>query len=863
MDGDPGEVHGYIPTVYQNGNIRPWQQDYFAGITIAAARHGNADALTFLKWQENFLIGRFLNDAQGFNSRDGVAYVLAQGDEAAGRVFTTWAEMGANTVARGWSNLDGWEASGGDYAQLGLATLAGIYDLTGNPAAKAAYEALMAKAPPYTLEADFANGPGWAIAAPGSVPRTQLQETSTLHVKTTPIPTTPGDVAGKVPLSIVLSADSYLGDPIAIIKIDGIEVFRGAISTPHALGGQLIDLGQVSASRTHEISIEFPNDAWGDLGAGEDRNLLIDMILVNGQDIGARETLYSEGTVAFSFDPAEFGVPVPVSPPAPPSYAGDDNVVLAAASQNLAIDLRGGNDALTLAAGGNAGTVANVETLTGGAGNDVITLLAPPAGMLIDLKGGANEIRVSGNGSTLQVLNVERIQGSAGDDAITLKAAILGLTMDGGAGLDSLQMADGTNRMSLANVEKVTGGTGDDDVTLTTPAVDASIDLGLGNDRLTLANGGNVVRAAKVETIIGGTGNDIVKLQAAQVGFMIDLGGGQDELWLADGGNSGTVGNVEKIVGGTGGDQITLSTAWTAGSIDLGEGLDRLTLSSAGANTITVFNTEAVIGGSQADTVTVGAGMLNGSFDLGGGHDTVVLSNGMNFFSVANVERVIGGAGQDHLTLSASMAHTITMSDIDFVASAGGSFGDRVTLSKATLAFSIDLGGGSDTLVLGAGTNSVTTMNVELVKGNSGADTITAMGSAAVRMEGGAGNDILRGGAGNDVIYGGAGKDIMTGGAGADRFLFTSLSESATGNRDIIRDFDASMDLIAFEGVAHNGFAWRGGSAFQKNGVTQARFEERSGTLTVDIDGNGAADFALTLTGVKLADLSASDFIWG
>jgi Ca2+-binding RTX toxin-like protein len=104
---------------------------------------------------------------------------------------------------------------------------------------------------------------------------------------------------------------------------------------------------------------------------------------------------------------------------------------------------------------------------------------------------------------------------------------------------------------------------------------------------------------------------------------------------------------------------------------------------------------------------------------------------------------------------------------------------------------------------------------------------------------------------------------MMSGGAGADRFLFTALSESAAKNGDTIRDFNASMDLIAFEGVAHNGFAWRGASGFQKNGVTQARFEERSGALTVDIDGNGGADFAVTLTGVKLADLSASDFVWG
>jgi Ca2+-binding RTX toxin-like protein len=209
------------------------------------------------------------------------------------------------------------------------------------------------------------------------------------------------------------------------------------------------------------------------------------------------------------------------------------------------------------------------------------------------------------------------------------------------------------------------------------------------------------------------------------------------------------------------------------------------------------------------------------------------------------------------------MAHTITMSGVDFVASAGGAFDDRVTLSAAVTSFSIDLGGGRDTLLLAAGTNSVSAMNVELVRGNSGADTITALGSTPVRLEGGGGNDVLRGGGGNDVIYGGAGRDTMTGGGGADRFLFTSLSESPLNQPDVIADFDAAMDLLQFQGIANNGFSWRGGASFQKNGVTQARFEERSGLLSIDIDGNGKADFGVTLTGVKLADLSATDFVWG
>ncbi|MBP0496574.1 hypothetical protein J5Y10_27625, partial [Roseomonas sp. SG15] len=67
-----GEAHGYLPGVYgANGALPPWQQDYFASTAIAAAKQGNADALTYLNWASNFLVGRFTHEAQGFAEHDG------------------------------------------------------------------------------------------------------------------------------------------------------------------------------------------------------------------------------------------------------------------------------------------------------------------------------------------------------------------------------------------------------------------------------------------------------------------------------------------------------------------------------------------------------------------------------------------------------------------------------------------------------------------------------------------------------------------------------------------------------------------------------------------------------------------------
>ena len=145
-----GEAHGYIPGDYRQGSsavtgMAPWQQDYFASTAIQAAQHGNADALTFLKWEANFLVGRFLNAANGFNPHDGVVYNLIVGD-GAGVNFKTWAQIGQATVANGQSNGNGWPNA--DYAALAAQTLAGIITVTGSADAVKAYNWLLSSDAP-------------------------------------------------------------------------------------------------------------------------------------------------------------------------------------------------------------------------------------------------------------------------------------------------------------------------------------------------------------------------------------------------------------------------------------------------------------------------------------------------------------------------------------------------------------------------------------------------------------------------------------------------------------------------------------------------------------------------------------------
>ena len=303
-----GEAHGWVPGTYgTEGALPPWQQDYFASTVIAAASRGNADALTFLNWEANFLVGRFTHASEGFDMHDGAAYLIAISEaKSGGAVYDTWEQIAAETDARGFSNDNGWAHSDGDYAQLALATLSGIYRLTGSLEAKAAYDALIADHAPYSTAYDFANSPTYAIAAPGkvvgepSVPSEPNQSVPPPTAEHPTVPEIPSETdAGQTSLAVVLGGDSWQGDPLAAILVDGQEVFRGYISAPHGSAGQRIELGNVAANAEHSVTVKFLNDGWGG-SLDLDRNLYVEGVLVNGVSIAEPQSMFTAGDKIFS-----------------------------------------------------------------------------------------------------------------------------------------------------------------------------------------------------------------------------------------------------------------------------------------------------------------------------------------------------------------------------------------------------------------------------------------------------------------------------------------------------------------------------------------------------------------------------------
>jgi Ca2+-binding RTX toxin-like protein len=152
-----------------------------------------------------------------------------------------------------------------------------------------------------------------------------------------------------------------------------------------------------------------------------------------------------------------------------------------------------------------------------------------------------------------------------------------------------------------------------------------------------------------------------------------------------------------------------------------------------------------------------------------------------------------------------------------------------------------------------------------IVNGTNGNDTIsvasvTAVTSAMIVIDGGAGNDSITGslaadsivgGNGDDTLIGGDGLDTLVGGDGADVFVFNTANDTSTTDNlalmDVIVDFDATVDSLNL-GTGATGI-----------------------TLTTIAAGDGGSgdDYVLSWTNngqaqyIKLADTGSTELAYG
>ncbi|WP_342238723.1 beta strand repeat-containing protein [Inquilinus sp. OTU3971] len=622
--------------------------------------------------------------------------------------------------------------------------------------------------------------------------------------------------------------DALGGDDVAI-GWSGDDVIRGGAGADVIIGGLLNAAGIITLSGIDAADYTTSVD-----GVTIDLSVLVSLTLpilgINIQLAGA-----SQGFGGDAQGDYLVGIVNLIG-----SNTGADNLSGSAAANTLngqggddTLDGQGGNDILlggagddTLVGGGGA------DSLQGGAGtNDTADYSGSASAVTVDLVTG------TGSGGDAQgdtLTGVENLIGSAGND--TLIGSAGDNTLTGGAGADALTGNGGVDTAdysgsgagvtvdliagtgtggdaqgdTLASIENLTGSAFRD--VLHGSAGANALSGGAGNDML---YGG-----AGADTINGGDGIDTAGYFDSDAAVTVDLAAGTGTGGHAQG---DVLSNIERLGGSTFDD--TLSGNAGANAINGGGGND--IVAGAGGN-------DQLYGGNGNDQI-----------DGGDGWDTLEGEAGDDQLSGGAFGDILrGGGGADHLT--------------------GGDGWDTASYWSNAVGVSINL----ETNVNTGGDAQGDTIDndVEYINGSSHDDVMVgnALSNGLIGFDG---VDTLSGGGGNDTLRGGNGADVLNGGSGSDYFSYTAVSDSTASATDTIQDFQ-HIDAISLRSIDADGNSANGDTAFSFIGTTafsgaagQLRYETSGGNTIVsaDVNGDGAADMVINLTGVFT--LQGSDFL--
>jgi Ca2+-binding RTX toxin-like protein len=662
-----------------------------------------------------------------------------------------------------------------------------------------------------------------------------------------------GNAAGD--LFVVFGSRSFSGLSLDLADVAqgyGGFVLRGALS-----GGALVTPGDVNA------------DGFGDLIFGNP---------AAGSNAGAITVFYGRD---FTLAQAQ-----PSATLARNQVGGAGNDVLFGGRANDQLSSPAGRNLLTGFDGDDTLTGGDgMDMLEGGRGNDVMdggggvdtaTYASAESGVGVNLALSGPQFTSGAGTDTL--LNIENVIGSPFEDGLIGNAGPNSLAS--GAGNDMLLGGEGNDTLNGGRgADSMEGGAGDD-----LYYVDSTSDVvtelpGGGRDRVIASV--NWTLAAEVERLsltgtanLNGTGNGLANRLDGNAGANILSGeGGLDALYGLGGDDTllGGEGNdtldggtgVDSMEGGAGNDtysvdntddqvielagggydRVIASISWT-----LGDEVERLSLTGTADLSGTGNGVANRLDGNAGANLLSGEGGFDALYGLGG-NDTLLGGEGNDTLDGGTgVDSMEGGAGNDTYSVDNTDDLVIELAGGGYdhvVASVGWTLGDEV--ERLSLTGTADLSGTGNAVA-------------NRLDGNAGANLLSGESGHDV-LNGFAGSDTLLGGEGNDTLDGGTGADSLVGGLDADVFLFR-LAAQADG--DIIADFNAAegdrIDLRridANENAAGNqAFAWIGGSSFTE-AARQLRFAD--GLLSGDLNGDGIADFEITLSGAS--SLTAAN-IW-
>jgi hypothetical protein len=356
------------------------------------------------------------------------------------------------------------------------------------------------------------------------------------------------------------------------------------------------------------------------------------------------------------------------------------------------------------------------------------------------------------------------------------------------------------------------------------------INAGSGINTLTLSGGGTFDMRAPA-TLTG------ISVVAAQEG----IGTAAQTLYL-DAGLAGTV----NVAPGGAGSSITIYGNLDSATINLGNGNDTVYVGSA---------LETINGGGGNDVFFTGSGNTGAAINGGTGINTLEVAGGTSFAMTGNITNIATVVVNELATQSS----TLVANTIANLAIFGGNGTDTIMLGAASQTVTTGTGtttinataaqagalivnNGAATLNLTTGGNATLNANDSfLTVSLAAASNLTLSAQSFITAIGSAGNDTITALAAQQTLSGGAGVDTLIGYSG---FGDTFLDTTAGLNGDTIQYFGGN-DLIDITNLA------RAGASFTYAGNATA------GTLSISQAGLGVVD---TITFTSGTNLSASLF---
>ena len=401
-------------------------------------------------------------------------------------------------------------------------------------------------------------------------------------------------------------------------------------------------------------------------------------------------------------------------------------------------------------------------------GSETVTFLVPADVLTINGADGDDTITLAGMDAEFTARIV--VNGQDGDDTISaLPAFDWDFEARGGNGNDSLAGGDGDDTLNGdAGADVLSGGEGDDELNggdaadhlAGGPGADV-LDGGDGDGDTLIADGGD-------DTLDGGAGIDQVEAESDADFTLSDNS--------LDGLGADVLTDVEevKITAGPGANlldatafsgTVTLFGAGGADTLRGGSGADLL-VGNSGEDTLEGGDgNDRLLGGSSTDWLDGGSGddLVNGQ---GGQRDSLIGGDGDDTLDGgAGIDWVVGPGGGDWVLADTVLtgAGTDVLLSVERGELAGDEQANTIDASGFSGNVTIRGGGGDDTLVGGSG--------FDMLNGQGGNDSLVA-GDGDDRLYGGSGNDWLEGGSGDDRIKGNGGNlDTLVGGLGDDELI--------------------------------------------------------------------------------------------